>query len=632
MARKFADFSPILKTVDIMDQKKNSQRLMAIQESVASTLRADKNFNFKFGEQGWSTPEISSIKKMVKYLGDTAFRTDLMSAGENSGLGTNAAMNAKVKSEIVDSAKKEYVARAENLLIQTPNSSGLVNPITTHQQFYAVALVQGVVQPVSNKIVPTIVTEDPIYAREISYPILIDSEGKSHNLAVVLNDDEKLLRLTSASSAHVVFETAFTNKEVDINLIDEYNASVGSGQQIAGPRNYVNRGAKIVSITYDDAGTEKEVKTNYTIRENQTQSAEFSDFVGKIYLTLTPESSTKKEIIIMGGIKVDGSVKLTCNDANVKKISIAFNLPPVGIQSPFDISWANGVFQEQITQTITASMSLNPSMMKDYSFYTGQDQMETFQTQVLTTAVHRIDAYFFRGADLLVKELEDEIKHPQEYSNKENYFEDPTRKLLDKRVLDMAKVEHWYDEGIQGHNQYLARVLYEMMNKMDVHLNPQERRYTMYSDSALAQWLKDPYGAVASNFNIIGNANQEIAGLVTPYDIIRMQVGSFYPVSYVATNRRKATTEEVQPGPNNKLSSGEVGLRMVHEMTVIPDYEESKDTMIMAKGKEFLYEGTGTAIDPASASLNYISRFELIKMNKVIGRLTFKELMSELKA
>lgn len=87
----------------------------------------------------------------------------------------------------------------------------------------------------------------------------------------------------------------------------------------------------------------------------------------------------------------------------------------------------------------------------------------------------------------------------------------------------------------------------------------------------------------------------------------------------------KPKTETIN-GPLGKVPAGKRANIDVSDLYAIPNFEDDKDTLVFVSGKEYLTEGTGTAEDPASPSLNYQHRFDLMKMNRVIGKMTFKEL------
>lgn len=618
-------------SVATISDVKDTERLLSIGESMNAYMRSQNGLGISegtsFGKVAWHSPTKEAVKSAINFLGNTAFKNERLAAGESAGLATDVAISNKFRLEVAEGIKKEYVARAENSLLATQSSTGVLNNITTHQQFYLVALVQGVVQSSYNKIFKTVVDARPIFQRPISYPILLDHNGKSHNLANVINDNKKILELTSGSTAAVVYSIPFTNKEINVNVIDEYNASVGTGQQIAGPRNYINRGFKITSVDYDfgAAGGVKNIPCNFVSSENHAQSGEISNSVGVVQLTLSPEDGApagSTPIQVFGRVYVDGTVNLTSTDAKVKKIYMSFFLPPVGTQNPFNVAYINGKFQENINQTAQANMSLNEQLLDDNTFYTGKDSLELFNTQVITITNARKDAYALKVVDETIEELD---RPSNGYRDTLNYFDDPSRKLLVKEKLDMSAADAGYTDSITGNNLLLANKLFKVCNELERKMNPTERRFTMYSPSVGAQWLKDPYGANVTKFNIVGSVEDGIAGLTTPYDIIRCTVGGLYEANYVTTNRLVPVKETIN-GPIGKIPAGKKAIVDTMDYTIIPNFEETKDTFLFVSGKEYLREGTGSSEDPYSASLLYAHRFDVLRMNKVVGRVAFSEL------
>lgn len=602
-----------------------ASKLMGFAESMNSHLRAAKLNVTEFGRSAIMNPSRDTVRGLVKTFSNKVFAGEKVAAGENAGAGTNDALRAKVKLDFANKLEREYIARAEHVLLDTQTSGGVLSNITTHQQLYMVALVQGVIQPTYNKIFDTVVDPSPVFIRQINVPEFIDHTNKAHILADVINDNEKILALTSTANATLDFSLDFTAKtdytEIKANIIDAFQAASGSGPNIASPRNFMNRGFKLVSIVYNDSG-KKTIPVNWTSSENHTQSGEISDNVGAVTCTLKAAAPGGTDIEIYGKVTANGDVKLICNDLKVESIKISFNLPPVGIQNPFTTRDRIGKFQEALKENAKAQCTLNEMFLDDHNFYLQKDAIELFTSRVITLTNAKKDAYCLKQVDELISELN--VAETPAFTNEENYFNSVFRSRFFGDTLDMNAVDAGLIDATNANNLMLAQRLYKLLNKMDVFMNPQEKNFTLYSDSAFAQWLKDAYGNTVSKFNIVGNAN-EIAGISTPYDIIRTTIGDFYSANYIATNRLKPKTETIN-GPLGKVPTGKKADIDVSDLYAIPNFEDDKDTLVFVSGKEYLTEGTGTAEDPASPSLNYQHRFDLMKMNRVIGKMTFKEL------
>lgn len=604
---------------------KDVEVLYALAESMKSFMHA-KSINADFGKTAIMQPDKATVKGIVKEVADRAFRSDLSAIAENAnGLGSNASINASVRKDLINKLRGEMVARGEHMLLDTQTSGGVLSNITTHQQMYLVALTQGVVSPSYNKIFKTVVDPAPVFVRQINYPEFIDHNGNAYPLADVVNNNKLILELTSASSPNLVFDIPVTAGKVDTNIIDAYQAASGSTRRIASPKNFLGRGFRLISMKYTSGGTDKDVPLNITSMENHSQSGEISNSVGIVNASLPAKAAGSPALDIYGRVLANGDVKLTVSDSNVKSIKIAFNLPPVGVQNPFKVRTRLAKFQESLKQVTQGQCTLNPSYIDDYSFYINKDAIEDFNTNVLVITNGAKDAYAFNQIDELIKELK--ADNDPLFRNTDNYFESPTRKLLVENKVDMNVFNPRFASSPDGNNLGLAQELFNSMNELVRFSHAQEAKFTLYSPSAAAQWLKDAHGQSLSKFNIIGQAGGDIAGLTTPYDVIRTTIGGIYETNYVATDRLDGKAKELV-GPYGTIPTGKKATVKELEFTISPNFEETLDTTVMVLGKEYLTEGTGTDEDPASPSLNYRQRYDFLKMNKLIGRLIFTPMPS----
>lgn len=611
-----------LETIDINAmESKNAKTLFGIAESMTSYVQGQNYGLSRFGEAAIERVNGDHMTSLVKALADRAFMKERVAAAEGAGLTTNGSVAAKVRNDLANKSKKEYIARGENFLRQSQHSGGVQSDITTYQQLFLTALIQGTVSPVYSKIFKTIVDPSPFIMRSISFPKIIDHNGNAAPLIDVINDNKKILELTAGAGANIKFTLPVTNKNIALNILDEYNRQLGTAKRINTPFNYINRGFKIVSMMYDDGSGAIEVPINATSTENHTQSGEISDSVGVINIPLKGEKPGDPDINIYGRILIDGDVNIYVSDDKVKSLKIQFNLPPVGIQNPYTVQHINSKYQEPITQNAKASCTLNEMFLDDHVFYVGKDALELFNTEVLRITNAQKDAYALKVVDDEIAEQKSMVKKP--YENGSAFFEGATRKGLFEDTLDMnvaAELLRLNDATTTANNLMLAQRLFKLLNRIDIFMNPEERNFTLYSASTAVQWLKDAYGNNVSKFNIVGNSGNEIAGISTLYDVIRCNIGELYNVNYVATNRIKSeVTKKTNADYPGSIPAGKSAMVESYDIYAIPAFEDTKDSMIMISGKEILSEGTGTAEDPASTSLNYQHRFDLLKFNKVLG-------------
>lgn len=618
----------------LLEQNANAaEKLMGYAESMGTFLRQNGFSTTKFGKEAIKVASRDSIKKLVKNYANQAFANDMKATGEAAGAGNAYAVNAKIKANVSEKIKQEYIARAEHALLDTQTSGGVMTDITTHQQLYMVALLQGTIQPTYSKIFKTVVDPNPVYVRQINVPKLIDHNGKAHILADVLNDNKLINELTESVVSDTTFELSFASKEINANIIDQFNAAVGSGKIKATEKNFLNRGFKIKSIIYDNSGTDIEIPVDYTATEIHTQSGEISDTVGVVNIRLQPNpkytGAPTTDINIFGPVQMDGTVKLSTNDAKVKKIKITFNLPPVGMQNPYTVQHVISKYQETINKHTKATCQLNEMFLQDHVFYLGKEAVELFNESVFQITNAKKDAYALEEVEKLIADIKE--SKPM-YQNLDNYFNGPTRQLYAEKTIRMNETNNMFIDALNANNMQLSITMFDLMNDIDLAINPRERNFTIYSASRAAKWMKDAYGNMQAKFNLVGNAGNEVAGIFTPYDLSRITVGDLYSANYIASNRIKAE--------NVTIDGGTAGLGLVpanmksdveqYDYTVITAFEDDKDSLLFISGKEFLTEGTGTSEDPASPSLNYQHRYQMIKMNKVIGRLHFQELPQSL--
>ena len=127
-------------SVATISDVKDTERLLSIGESMNAYMRSQNGLGISegtsFGKVAWHSPTKEAVKSAINFLGNTAFKNERLAAGESAGLATDVAISNKFRLEVAEGIKKEYVARAENSLLATQSSTGVLNNITTHQQFY----------------------------------------------------------------------------------------------------------------------------------------------------------------------------------------------------------------------------------------------------------------------------------------------------------------------------------------------------------------------------------------------------------------------------------------------------------------------------------------------------------------
>ena len=232
----------------------SKSRIMAIAESVKQSTKSIVPGAFLSDVKTMTRDQMTSV---VNQIANDTFKPERARLSESANLGTNAGVVAKSKLSLNSEMKKEYVARAENLLMHTIQSTGAqstaVSPVN---QAGAVSLVGGIIDEAYNKFMTTEATRAPEYLRTYSIPLVIDHMGNVYDLIALQADSKTLEKVAGASTISVLQKVAFGGKvNVVGNLVDLTNkaltAASPSALPINSPRNFVSRGIKITEVTYD---------------------------------------------------------------------------------------------------------------------------------------------------------------------------------------------------------------------------------------------------------------------------------------------------------------------------------------------------------------------------------------------
>lgn len=618
----------------------SKSRIMAIAESVKQSTKSIVPGAFLSDVKTMTRDQMTSV---VNQIANDTFKPERARLSESANLGTNAGVVAKSKLSLNSEMKKEYVARAENLLMHTIQSTGAqstaVSPVN---QAGAVSLVGGIIDEAYNKFMTTEATRAPEYLRTYTIPLVIDHMGNVYDLIALQSDSETLEKVAGASTISVLQKVDFKGKvNVVGNLVDLTNQALAaaspSALPINSPRNFVSRGIKITEVTYNGKAYPQEWESLGV----QSQNGQNNTDVAIISLSLNDISANGgSKVTLLGKVTQDGTVELLTNDAKLTDVTIKYYLPPIDQQAPFTVSRKSTKYVKVINETARAQTTLNTTITEDHKYFTGEDLVERFNTDVMITVNAQKDNYAIKTIRTAIAELKaaEEAKKAAgaNYVNTETMV--TARSTYAERTVDTNTQSNGNQNVYAGYNVSLANALYNVASDMNVTLNPTEARFAIATSIHAFQRINTAGNETQTRFNLVGDmAEDGIAGFKVnhAYQLNRAIVGG-YDTVVVASNRLKHTTDKTKEvtltdlngNPKvNPLDPTKVlkGIANVYEYLVLTRFEQSQDSFVFVNGLEVFEEGTGMSSAEQSKSVNYSGRYTIATLNKVAGLVTLIE-------
>ena len=618
----------------------SKSRIMAIAESVKQSTKSIVPGAFLSDVKTMTRDQMTSV---VNQIANDTFKPERARLSESANLGTNAGVVAKSKLSLNSEMKKEYVARAENLLMHTIQSTGAqstaVSPVT---QAGAVSLVGGIIDEAYNKFMTTEATRAPEYLRTYTIPLVIDHMGNVYDLIALQSDSETLEKVAGASTISVLQKVDFKGKvNVVGNLVDLTNQALAaaspSALPINSPRNFVSRGIKITEVTYDGKAYPQEWESLGV----QSQNGQNNTDVAIISLSLNDISANGgKKVTLLGKVTQDGTIELLTNDVKLTDVTVKYYLPPIDQQAPFTVSRKSTKYVKVINETARAQTTLNTTITEDHKYFTGEDLVERFNTDVMITVNAQKDNYAIKTIRTAIAELKAAEKAKKaagaNYVNTETMV--TARSTYAERTVDTNTQSNGNQNIYAGYNVSLANALYNVASDMNVKLNPTEARFAIATSIHAFQRINTAGNETQTRFNLVGDmAEDGIAGFKVnhAYQLNRAIVGG-YDTVVVASNRLKHTTDKTKEvtltdlngNPKvNPLDPTKVlkGIANVYEYLVLTKFEQSQDSFVFVNGLEVFEEGTGMSSAEQSKSVNYSGRYTIATLNKVAGLVTLIE-------
>ena len=618
----------------------SKSRIMAIAESVKQSTKSIVPGAFLSDVKTMTRDQMTSV---VNQIANDTFKPERARLSESANLGTNAGVVAKSKLSLNSEMKKEYVARAENLLMHTIQSTGAqstaVSPVN---QAGAVSLVGGIIDEAYNKFMTTEATRAPEYLRTYTIPLVIDHMGNVYDLIALQSDSETLEKVAGASTISVLQKVKFGGKvNVVGNLVDLTNQALAaaspSALPINSPRNFVSRGIKITEVTYDGKAYPQEWESLGV----QSQNGQNNTDVAIISLSLNDISANGgSKVTLLGKVTQDGTIELLTNDVKLTDVTIKYYLPPIDQQAPFTVSRKSTKYVKVINETARAQTTLNTTITEDHKYFTGEDLVERFNTDVMITVNAQKDNYAIKTIRTAIAELKaaEEAKKAAgaNYVNTETMV--TARSTYAERTVDTNTQSNGNQNIYAGYNVSLANALYNVASDMNVTLNPTEARFAIATSIHAFQRINTAGNETQTRFNLVGDmAEDGIAGFKVnhAYQLNRAIVGG-YDTVVVASNRLKHTTDKTKKVTLTDLNGNPKvdpldptkvlkGIAKVYEYLVLTKFEQSQDSFVFVNGLEVFEEGTGMSSAEQSKSVNYSGRYTIATLNKVAGLVTLIE-------
>ncbi len=618
----------------------SKSRIMAIAESVKQSTKSIVPGAFLSDVKTMTRDQMTSV---VNQIANDTFKPERARLSESANLGTNAGVVAKSKLSLNSEMKKEYVARAENLLMHTIQSTGAqstaVSPVN---QAGAVSLVGGIIDEAYNKFMTTEATRAPEYLRTYTIPLVIDHMGNVYDLIALQADSETLEKVAGASTISVLQKVKFGGKvNVVGNLVDLTNQALAaaspSALPINSPRNFVSRGIKITEVTYDGKAYPQEWESLGV----QSQNGQNNTDVAIISLSLNDISANGgSKVTLLGKVTQDGTIELLTNDVKLTDVTIKYYLPPIDQQAPFTVSRKSTKYVKVINETARAQTTLNTTITEDHKYFTGEDLVERFNTDVMITVNAQKDNYAIKTIRTAIAELKAAEKAKKaagaNYVNTETMV--TARSSYAERTVDTNTQSNGNQNIYAGYNVSLANALYNVASDMNVKLNPTEARFAIATSIHAFQRINTAGNETQTRFNLVGDmAEDGIAGFKVnhAYQLNRAIVGG-YDTVVVASNRLKNTTDKTKEVTLTDLNGNPKvdplaptkvlkGIANVYEYLVLTKFEQSQDSFVFVNGLEVFEEGTGMSSAEQSKSVNYSGRYTIATLNKVAGLVTLIE-------
>ena len=602
---------------------RDAKRLWQIASEVKEYTRREMGKEFTKPMDGLGE---SGVYDIANFLADRVFQEEFDGIEKaKSALGDSAVRTA-FKEEFLNKLKENYVTSQENSIFKYSQNTGqYVTTLSTIDQLHMVALIAGVIQSTYSIIFKTHVEKGLTFTREVDLPYVITSDGEMIDFFDLVNNGKKLLEVAGTNSPTSTVKFAVTAGKVSGNIIDEYNKVLvqqnPSTTRLTGPYDFLNRGVEIVSITENG----KKIPVKYVATGYPTQSGQRSDIISSFNVTLASDetASPTKEVKILGDVRLNGDIILFVNGTTLTEIEVKFNLPAIGPRRPLQFNTRKTPIVVQIGESFSAQTTLNQNFIEKNTLVLKANLIEDFHKFSMTAVNRHKDEYAFKFIDDTIAKLEGIAATPNAVENYETTL--TKNRTYAKETVEAYNANKGYVSTLVGNEDVLARAMFKVTNKLEKALNPQERKYTIYSSTAAAQWVREADGGNFNKFQELGDLGEgALAGLSLPYQLRKIRIGGHATGYFISTNARTSTSKSATFTPAGHTSAVTCDVD-VHNYIMHTNYEEHLDTFAFLQGPEYIEQGTGTDQFGKNTSLNLETMFEMTAFNESLGVVEFKE-------
>ena len=577
-----------------------------------------------------------SLMSFAETAANRAFGREDQAFSENAGFMSNGAVNVLGKHSLIQSMKDEYKARCENVLLGSQSIGNQLTSVEPLQALHSVVLYPGVITPVYNKLLKTVVENKLFYDRMYDAPFLIDADGERYDYYGTLKDSDNLKKVFSGGNATATVTMPITSGNITnisgvptgassrANLIDSYNH--GKTTPINGPRNFLNSGIKIVAIEYN--GTTKHV--THTAMGGKTQSGQVNDEIATINLRLTDtadKTGTAKPILLVGSVFANGDIELLCTDPKVTSVTVKFTIPRIGNQRAATIGRMKVPLRFWIQEDKTLYTTIYDTFVDQATGLLGENIIELFNRDVIVLANNLKDDFVLNDWLPTHKQMMEQAVN----TVKENFVNVDTvlnryalfaKEKVEMNLLMNSPAVIGVTGRLQSHNDMLADAVFKTCNAIDREINPEEKNFVLFGSSQAAQWVSDYSGQNSTKLNFVADSGEGIAGIQTLFTLNRISINNMYSGWFVASNRTESPLVEVDAPA---FGSGKKGITYSHKISIFLRAEEAKDSVIFLSGPERFVRGTGTPEFTNYESINYEFRYDIAVINKTVGEVELVE-------
>ena len=599
---------------------RDARRLWNIAQSVASKLMNT------FGGQEFGKPLQNigedGFSKIVDTIVKEVFKDENKAIAESAGVSSNIVLQNGFRSELVKKFEEMYKPAAENSFFRYNQSSGhYLTHLGSTDQLHLVALIAGIIQSCYNVVFKTHVEKGLSFTREVDLPYALTHDGEVIDFFKLVNSAENLRKYAGVSSPIATLEFPVTGGKVEANLITEYNKALllsdPNSTKLEGPYTFLNRGVEITEITYNGSP----VQVKWVSNGYPTQSGQKSNVVAHIDGTFQDSEDNPTEIVnVLGQVRLNGDMVLRIPNSKATKVKVKFHLPPLGAKRPLSFMSRKTPLVVHLKKTFTADTPLNENFRQKHALVLGKDIIEEFHKYSITTLNRYKDTAAFDFVDETIAKLE---KGKPALENYDSTLND--RKTFAKVKANAYEANAGHVSTFVGNEDVLAQALFQVTNKLELALNPQERRYTVYTSSAGSQWVREADGGHFNKFQELGDLGDGVlAGLTLPYQLKKVKIGGHATGYFISTNSRTSEVVSAQFVPKWRTQQVTVDT-LKHKYVVLTNYEDTLDTYLFLQGPEFIEEGTGTDAYARNKSLQLETMFDITAFNESMGVVEFAE-------